>query len=190
MTPHTLDTVEFSVGDEGRVGLLHLPEGSGWYPAVVVIGEAADGPEAPLTDFLADSGYAVLTFDEPGAGLAAAALAAADSLLMRPDIRADVIGLLGLGEGAWVAAFAAARVPETAFAVLLPGDTAVPAGLERLANVYCPVLAFAEEPGTAAALAGALAHNPDVVFGPVGADGLTEAALLAVLGPWLQRQAA
>src|SRR5688572_30001409 len=82
MTPHTLDTVEFSVGDEGRVGLLHLPEGSGWYPAVVVIGEAADGPEAPLTDFLVDSGYAVLTFDEPGVGLAAAALAAADSLLM------------------------------------------------------------------------------------------------------------
>ena len=62
--------------------------------------------------------------------------------------------------------------------------------LERLANVYCPVLVLTDEPVTAAALAGALAHNPDVVHGPVGADGLTEAALLAVLGPWLQRQSA
>ena len=64
ITPHTLDTVEFSVGDETRVGLLHLPDGGGWYPAVVVIGTAAGNLSESLTEFLVDLGYAVLTFDE------------------------------------------------------------------------------------------------------------------------------
>ena len=143
---------------------------------------------AQLPDFLVGLGYAVLTFDEQGAGLAPAALAAlaaTDSLLMRPDIRADLIGLLGLGGGAWVAALAAARVPETALAVLLPGETPLPGDLDRLADVHCPVLAFTPDPN-AAALARQLAHNPEVDI-----QGVPEApaGMLGALGAW-RRQGA
>ncbi len=187
---HTLDSQTFNAGEELVVGTLYLPEGAGWYPAVVVVPDpAVDTDLTPLLRLALDHGYAVFSFEPASAGLAPTALAAADSLLMRPDIRADVIGLVGYGAGAWVAAFAAARVPETAFAVLLPGDSPLPPDLKRLGEVYCPVLAFVADEATGRALAGALAHNADAVIERVaGAD--VAATLLAGLGPWLARQAA
>lgn len=189
MTPPSLDTVEFNVGAATQEGRLHLPEVGGWYPAVVVIGQAGDDLDMPLTGFLTDLGYAALTFEAEDSRLAPTALAAADSLLMRPDIRADLIGLLGFREGAWVAALAAARVPETAFAVLLPGE-APPPDLARLANVHCPVLALPSDPATAAVLTASLAHNPEATIRRMPpADGTTT-WLRTVLGGWLRQQAA
>ena len=179
---------EFSLGDAAQVGTLYLPEGDGWYPALVLVADAA-GPSETETYVAAalGQGYAVLTFEAADGALAPTALAAADSLLMRPDIRPELIGLLGLGEGAWAAAFAGARAPETAFVVLLPGDSAPPpASLERLADLHCPVLAFVPDEAAAALLTQHLEHNPEVTIHTGPGSGTD---FFAVLGPWLQRQA-
>jgi hypothetical protein len=185
MTPHSLAAQEFSIDGQLFVGTLYLPEGDGWYPAVVVAGE---DPGEAAAHFLLGLGLAVLTFDAPGAGLQAAAQAAADSLLMRPDIRPELIGLLGVGASAWAAALAAARAPETAFAVLIPGGTPAPANtLPRLGSLYCPVLALVEDEATSAALAKHLAHNDEARIEHVG-RGSTELGeeVLAVVGPWVR----
>jgi hypothetical protein len=180
--PHTLDAQPFDLGGQSIIGTLYLPEGAGWYPAVVLVGDVA-GEDLPY--FLLGQGYAVLTFEAGEASLAAAALAAADSLLMRPDIRPEAIGLLGLGPGAWAAAFVAARAPETGFVVLVPGShPATAADLARLDNVHCPVLALASDEASAAALRAHLAHNDLATVNLVEAE---PARVLDAVGPWLER---
>lgn len=66
---------------------------------------------ADLLPMLLGLGYAALTFDAPAETLALTTLAAADSLLMRPDIRPELIGLMGFGPGAWASARARGRRP-------------------------------------------------------------------------------
>jgi hypothetical protein len=193
---HTAEEQAFSAGGQDFGGTLWLPAGAGWYPAVVVAGDSAQpaGGAAEFLRFLLPLGMAVLTFEAPDTGLAQTALAAADSLLMRADIRPELIGLLGLGAGAWAAARAAARAPETAFAVLLPGDSTLPGDLDHLAGLHCPVLAFTASDETAVALAARLTHNPDALLPrlPAGVRGYAPlfAGVADLLGPWLQQQAA
>jgi hypothetical protein len=183
--PHTLDPQPFDLGGQSIIGTLYLPEGAGWYPAVVLVG---DVPGEDLPHFILGLGCAVLTFDAPGAALAQAALAAADSLLMRPDIRPEFIGLLGFGPGAWAAAFVAARAPETGFVVLVPGShPAAAADLARLDNVHCPVLALASDEAGAAALRAHLAHNDAFTLHRLPATLPPEDGVLPILAPWLQQ---
>ena len=185
--PHTCEPQAFTVGDTPAVGLLCLPEGAGWYPAVVVAGEPPEGGAEALTQHLLGLGFAVLTFDAPTGHLAAALLAAADSLLMRPDVRPEMIGLLGFGQGAWAAAYTAARAPETAFAVLVPGATApTAASLARLADVVCPALVLTSDAATATILEEALLNNPDTDLRPAPTD---TTKLLTAIGAWLKEQA-
>jgi hypothetical protein len=186
-TGYTMEIQEFSMGDSTGLGTLYLPEGDGWYPALVLVLDPAGPFETePYVAAALGQGYAVLTFEAADGALAPTTLAAADSLLMRPDIRPELIGLLGIGEGAWAAAFAGARAPETAFVVLLPGDSAPPpASLERLADLHCPVLAFVPDEAAAALLTQHLEHNPEVTIHTGPGSGTD---FFAVLGPWLQRQ--
>lgn len=177
----------FNVGGVPAIGLLCLPEGEGWYPAVVVAGEPPEGTGEALIQTLIDLGYAVLTFDAPVSDVAAALLASADSLLMRPDIRPEAIGLLGFGAGAWAAGLTAARAPETAFAVLVPGPAAPTAEtLAGLADMLCPALVLSPDPATTTALVEALAHNPDTDLQPAPTD---TTKLLTAIGAWLKDQA-
>ena len=178
---------EFHIGEATQVGLLYLPEGEGWYPAVVVAGDpASDEPEAGLPQHLTALGFAVLTFDAGERDLPAALMAAADSLLMRPDINPERIGLLGLEAGAWAAGYVAARAPETAFAVLVPGAAPPSDGaLAYLGDVLCPALVLSPNETMHAALAEALANNPDADLQPAHAR---RADLYARIGAWLKDQ--
>jgi len=144
--PYRSDELEFANGDVRLSGTLTVPEGSGPFPAVVLL--SGSGPQdrdsdllgfpvfRVLADHLTRSGIAVLRYDDRGVGgstgsvflsttddFADDALAAIRSLAGLPDIDPDRIGLFGHSEGAVVAPLAASRSETVAFVVLLAGTT-------------------------------------------------------------------
>ncbi|QDG49182.1 alpha/beta hydrolase [Persicimonas caeni] len=147
-TKGTADAVQLA-------GTLTLPEGEGPHPAVVLLtgsgpqdrDEALAGhrPFWVLADYLTRHGVAVLRFDDRGVGESTGtfedatiadftqdAIAAAEFMAQRDDIKADAIGLVGHSEGANVAPRASNASDKVAFIVLL-APTAVP-GHELLAR--------------------------------------------------------
>lgn len=126
-------------------GTLTVPQGSGPWPAVVLI--AGMGPQdrdctmmghklfLVLADYLTQRGIAVLRFDKRGIGKSTGTFstsltsqdfaydveAAVGYLKMRVDIEGHKIGLLGESEGAIIAPMVGAHSNNVAFLVLLAG---------------------------------------------------------------------
>jgi hypothetical protein len=144
--PYTAEDVTFRNSLEGfdLAGTLTLPEGSGPFPAVVLIsGSGAQDrdetllghkPFLVLSDHLTRNGIAVLRYDDRGVGkskgnmmnatsmsLAGDAEAAVTYLLSRPEIDKKMIGLAGHSEGGLIAPIVASRNSNVAFIVSLAG---------------------------------------------------------------------
>ncbi|MCP3102715.1 alpha/beta fold hydrolase [Myxococcus sp. K15C18031901] len=137
--PARTEDVTFRQGDVTLSGTLWLPPGAPPRNAVVLLHEAGLGAREalePYPAFLVHQGLAVLTFDARGTGrstgdgrpwvsgvreLADDALAAVKLLRARLTPGGGV-GLMGFGQGAWVAVNAAARAPgDVGFLVLVGG---------------------------------------------------------------------
>ncbi len=134
--------VSFENGDIQLAGTLALPDGSGPFPAVVLISGAGaqdrDGEmfgkrrHVVMSEALTAAGIAVLRTDDRGTGestgdsitasfsdLAEDTRQAIRFLKAQPDIDAARVGLLGSSQGSAVAPLAAVENPEVAFVVLL-----------------------------------------------------------------------
>lgn len=152
--PYQSEEVKYEnkAGGVTLAGTLTIPEGSGPYPAVILIsGSGAQDrdetlfehkPFFVLADHLTRRGVAVLRVDDRGVGgstgdgkattadFAGDVLAGVDYLKSRKEINARRIGLIGHSEGGIIAPMAATTSPEIAFIVLmagtgLPGDQIV-----------------------------------------------------------------
>ncbi len=130
--PPRTEEVSFKSGDVTLSGTLWLPSGAAPRAAVVLLHDADAGTRQGLEPYpalLVRQGLAVLTYDRRSASQpwevgirewAEDALSA--TRLLRERSGARQVGLMGLGQGAWVAVHAAARAPETVgFLVLLSG---------------------------------------------------------------------
>jgi pimeloyl-ACP methyl ester carboxylesterase len=144
------EEVTFNNGKVSLSGTLTLPSSGGPYPAVFLIGGSGpqdrDGamqvipgyrPFALIAEHLTRNGFAVLRFDERGVGKSTGnygtatepdfikdAEAAFQYLLSRQDIAAEQVGVLGLSEGAMIAAIVAGESPQVAFVISLGGGAA------------------------------------------------------------------
>jgi pimeloyl-ACP methyl ester carboxylesterase len=136
------EAITFSSGAVTLAGTLTIPDGTGPFPAVMLLtGSGAQNrdeeifgfkPFKVIADVLARRGIAVLRCDDRGVGgssgsiaqsttadFADDALAGVSVLAARKDIDAKRIGLIGHSEGTSVAAIAASRDPRVAFIALL-----------------------------------------------------------------------
>ena len=125
-------------------GTLTFPEGSGPFPAIVLI--AGSGPQnrdseifkhkpfLVLSDYFTRNGYAVLRFDERGIGKSAGKFKGATSqdfandvnavfeyLESRPEVDKNKVGLMGHSEGGMIAPLVAVENPNVDFIVLVAG---------------------------------------------------------------------
>lgn len=143
--PYRQEEVTFaSVPGVQMAGTLTLPQGTGPFPAVVLV--TGSGPQdrdeellghkpfAVLADHLTRRGIAVLRYDDRGVGrstgrfadatsadFAEDALAAVRYLGTRREVAPRKIGIAGHSEGGMIAPMVAVRAPEVAFLVLLAG---------------------------------------------------------------------
>lgn len=145
--PYREEEVQFvnpKGGGHRLAGTLTLPQGTGPFPAAVLI--SGSGPHdrdetllghkpfLVLADHLTRQGIAVLRYDDRGVGqstgrhdtattadFATDARAAVDFLRTRPDIDARRIGLIGHSEGGMIAPLVAAGASDIAYIVLLAG---------------------------------------------------------------------
>ena len=142
--PYRALSVTFTDTSDGTVlaGTLTLPEGSGPFPAAVLI--CGSGPEdrdetfaghkpfAVLADYLTRHGIAVLRYDDRGVAessgnfdsaslpeFANDARAAIDFIAARPEIDTRAIGLIGHSQGGIVGPLAALNNKRVAYLVLL-----------------------------------------------------------------------
>ncbi|MFP2912524.1 alpha/beta hydrolase, partial [Pyxidicoccus sp. 3LFB2] len=132
------EEVTFRSGNVILSGTLWLPTSEAPRAAVVLLHDTDTGTRRalePYPAFLVHQGLAVLTYDRRGAGRSPATgqpwesgvrewvddgLAAVRLLRERSGVRE--VGLMGFGQGAWVAVHAAARAPEAVgFLVLVSG---------------------------------------------------------------------
>jgi uncharacterized protein len=146
--PYKAEEVTYKSGDVTFAGTLTIPEGSGPFPAALLI--TGSGPQnrdeelfghkpfAVLADFLSRAGIAVLRVDDRGMGgstgrsptvttedFVGDALAGVAFLRGRPEIDRKKVGLIGHSEGGMIAPLAASRSKDVAFIVMLAG-TGVP----------------------------------------------------------------
>jgi hypothetical protein len=146
--PYKEEEVTFRNGEVTLAGTLTLPQGSGPFPAVVLI--SGSGPEnrdeeifgfkifRVLADALTRKGIAVLRYDDRGVGSSSAGAdsdtsetyagdveAAVQYLKGRPEIDLRHIGLLGHSEGGIIGPMVAVGSPDVAFVILMSG-TGVP----------------------------------------------------------------
>lgn len=143
--PYRAEDVSFgnpAAEDVTLAGTLTLPQGTGPFPAAVLI--TGSGPQdrdqtllghktfAVLADHLTRRGVAVLRYDDRGVGRSTGAFGAATSadfatdaraavefLAKRPEIDRDGIGFIGHSEGGLVAQIAAAGNDRVKFVVML-----------------------------------------------------------------------
>jgi pimeloyl-ACP methyl ester carboxylesterase len=126
-------------------GTLHLPEGDGPFPAVIVLHAAGGGLRSSpfyqhLIEVLPANGCAVFLYDRRGSGesggdfnsagfdlLASDGAAAFDLLKTIPQIDQKRIGFYGISQGGWLAPMAAALRPEAAFLLIISGSGVSPA---------------------------------------------------------------
>ncbi|HVG43476.1 MAG TPA: alpha/beta fold hydrolase [Longimicrobium sp.] len=143
--PYREEEVSFASAAGVRLaGTLTLPQGTGPFPAVVLV--SGSGPQdrdeeilghrpfAVLADHLTRQGIAVLRYDDRGVAkstgsfvdatsgdFADDALAAVRYLGTRREVAPRKIGIAGHSEGGMIAPMVAVRAPEVAFLVLLAG---------------------------------------------------------------------
>lgn len=140
------EEVSFINGKAGitLAGTLLLPEGSGPFPAVVLV--SGSGPQNRdeellghkpfliIADHFARKGIAVLRFDDRGIAKSEGDFASATSfdfaddaeaafryLLTRPEVIKSNIGIAGHSEGGLIAPIVAARNPDLGFIILMAG---------------------------------------------------------------------
>ncbi len=156
--PYRREAVKVKSGDATLAGTLTLPEGTGPFPAIVLVSDVGqqnrDGEMYGfkmfrlIADHFTRKGFAVLRCDDRGTGQStgdAANTTTADAakdvqamlayLRERKDLSASGIGLICHGEGATAAAMAAAETKGIGWLVLLggssiPGDRLVLARVE------------------------------------------------------------
>lgn len=144
--PYKEEEVSFQSEAEGvtLAGTLTMPYGKGPFAAIVLISgsgphnrdeeEFGHKPFLVIADYLTKRGFAVLRYDDRGAGassgdfksattadFAVDAKSALKYLEYRNNIDKKKIGIIGHGEGALIAAIAASEQRNTAFIVMLAG---------------------------------------------------------------------
>jgi len=139
------EEVAFTSDGERLVGTFIRPEGTGPFPAAVVLpGSNWSDREAGRRDaeILAAFGMGTFIYDKRGNGqsggeptvpfaqTARDAAAALASIAERPDVRPDQVGLTGRSRGGWFAPLAATLAPRTAFLVLFVPPAVSPAAQE------------------------------------------------------------
>jgi uncharacterized protein len=132
-----------SADDTRLVGTLTIPKGAGPHPAAVLVSSGSGGvdrdataaghkPFLVIADYLTRRGVAVLRVDSRKADeylnftaddFAGDVLAGVNFLKKQPEIAASRIGLVGHSLGGMIAAMAAAKSEDMAFAVLLAAPT-------------------------------------------------------------------
>lgn len=123
------------IAEEGLVGDLYLPPGSGVWPGVVLLGGAEGGrPDPAYAALLASEGYVVLGlayFGLPGLPETLSripveyGLTAARWLAERPEVSGDKVGVIGVGRGAEYALLLASTEPFRFAAVVAHGPSDV-----------------------------------------------------------------
>jgi uncharacterized protein len=147
---HSEREVTFANGDTTLSGSVVLPAGDGPHPGVVIVHGAEAARRSSyelLASHLARRGVAVLIYDKRGVGesegsfasatfddLAGDALAAHQLLRSEPSVAPDRVGLLGLSQGGWVIAMAAAASDDVAFLVPVSASSFSPAAQDRWLN--------------------------------------------------------
>jgi hypothetical protein len=140
------ESVSFQNNDVLLAGNLFLPVSKDKVPAVVIL--HGSGPDEGLeykiyAEEFCKAGIATLVFDKRGSGksggdwrkrpfelMAGDALAAVKFLQNRSEISPDKIGLWGISQGGWTAAYATARSKEVAFVISVSGNAVSPAQQE------------------------------------------------------------
>jgi hypothetical protein len=143
--PYKSEDIKFENGSVTINGTLTVPEGSGPFPAVVLVHGSGPHdrdetiflhkPFLVLADCLTRHGIAVLRYDKRGCGkstgdynaatirdFASDAAKAVAFLQTRPDISAKKIGLIGHSEGGVVAPMVAVENPQVDFIVMMAGS--------------------------------------------------------------------
>jgi uncharacterized protein len=126
-------------------GTLFLPEGTGPFPALLVLHAAQGGLRSypfyqHLVTELPRHGWAVFLFDRRGSGesqgdfesasfnlLAEDGAAAFDCIKTNPLIDPQRIGLYGISQGGWIVPLTAALRPEAAFLIAISSSGVTPA---------------------------------------------------------------
>jgi pimeloyl-ACP methyl ester carboxylesterase len=123
------------------VGDLHLPDGEGLHPAVIVV--HGDGPQTrtstPGTNdvirIFGQAGFAVFVWDKPGSGASTGAFDQEEKLQQRAEILAegvqvlvdhpaidpDRIGVWGISQAGWVMPLALEQTDDIAFMIVVSG---------------------------------------------------------------------
>jgi pimeloyl-ACP methyl ester carboxylesterase len=148
--PYRSEEVTYLNGDIALAGTLTIPEGSGPFPAALLV--TGSGPQnrdeellghkpfLVLSDHLTRAGIAVLRVDDRGVGgssgstmtstsedFAGDAIAGIRFLCGRQEVDPERVGIIGHSEGGLIGPLAASRSKEVAFVVMLAG-TGVPGG--------------------------------------------------------------
>ena len=199
-----IETLTLASNGAQLAATLHLPQGTGPFPAAVLVhgsgrisgAQMASNHAYPLLSM----GIAVLAYDKRGVGgstgeytgigaansqrmfdlLAADALAGVEALAAHGDIDPKRIGIVGVSQAGWIAPLAASRSERVAFVVLLSGP-AVSVGEEiaysRLAG---------EDPGSRQGLSDAEIAREFAAFkGPHGFDPAAAIAAMRAPSLWI-----
>lgn len=142
--PYRSEELTFTNGSVRLAGTLTVPEGTGPFPAVVMVtGSRAQNRDeeivgfkifAVIADHLTRHGIAVLRYDDRGVGGSTGSIAASTTadfagdalaglalLSARAEIDKTRLGIFGHSEGAAVAAIAASQSSQVAFIVMMAG---------------------------------------------------------------------
>lgn len=145
--PYIQEDITFTNGDVTLAGTLTLPDTVGPHPAIILVTGALpqdrDASMAPtadikpfklIADHLTRNGFAVLRYDDRGAGqstgnyaestiydFALDASAGIDYLLTREDINPEQVGMLGHSEGGAIAPMIARENGNLAFIISMAG---------------------------------------------------------------------
>lgn len=134
--------VEFDWQGLNLAGTLHLPDGPGPHPAIVMLQGSgpsdrdAEGYLIPIRDVFLEAGVAVYSFDKPGCGestgrwqdyalggRASQAAVAREVIATRREVVSGMVGFWGQSQGGWLVQMLAARHEDLPFAISNSGPS-------------------------------------------------------------------